>query len=120
MMALSTQLLNRPCFNRVLIYGVVSLSMLTWIFPASSHHDGKTVSLLLARLGEGPLGHKDNGAVECDGGLCANQTVQTADSDGVVENMCWGYEKGCKKENRLFVPRCDGPSKPWYINLCLF
>ena len=27
--------------------------------------------------------------------------------------MCWGYEKDCSEDKRLFVPRCDEPPKPW-------
>lgn len=29
------------------------------------------------------------------------------------EELCWGYEKGCTIEKRLFVPRCDEPALPW-------
>ena len=29
------------------------------------------------------------------------------------EELCWGYEKGCTSEKRLFVPRCDEPAMPW-------
>ena len=32
------------------------------------------------------------------------------DRDG---HLCWGYEKGCTEELRLFVPHCDDPPKPW-------
>ena len=29
------------------------------------------------------------------------------------ETLCWGYEKGCSEETRLFVPHCDEPPEPW-------
>ena len=28
-------------------------------------------------------------------------------------DLCWGYEKGCTEERRLFTPQCDEPAKPW-------
>ena len=28
-------------------------------------------------------------------------------------SLCWGYEKDCTEETRLFVPRCEEPAKPW-------
>lgn len=29
------------------------------------------------------------------------------------EEVCWGYEKGCNKPNRLFLPLCSEPARPW-------
>ena len=29
------------------------------------------------------------------------------------EGLCWGYERGCTEERRLFVPTCDEPANPW-------
>ena len=83
--------------------------------------------MMLARIGEGPLTRSNNkakdelylygGEIDCEQGSCA---VERSDlngsvrSDEAVKNLCWGYEKRCKKENRLFVPRCEGPHRPWY------
>lgn len=40
--------------------------------------------------------------------------VQTEAAWEVGEKTpCWGYEKGCTEEKRLFVPHCDEPAKPW-------
>ena len=31
-----------------------------------------------------------------------------------MENgLCWGYERDCTKEKRLFVPLCHEPPRPW-------
>ena len=31
-------------------------------------------------------------------------------------DFCWGYERDCTKENRLWVPKCDGsPVRPWWV-----
>lgn len=29
---------------------------------------------------------------------------------------CWGYEKDCQDEDRLFLPQCPGDSNGWVIN----
>ncbi|KAL5484492.1 hypothetical protein EMCRGX_G021003 [Ephydatia muelleri] len=29
------------------------------------------------------------------------------------EGVCWGYERNCAKDQRLFVPHCDEPPSPW-------
>lgn len=33
--------------------------------------------------------------------------------EGEENGLCWGYEKGCTEEKRLFVPYCDEPANPW-------
>ena len=33
---------------------------------------------------------------------------------------CWGYEEGCGRDERLFVPRCDEPAAPWLVHLLYF
>lgn len=40
------------------------------------------------------------------------QEVEWEESRG-EKDLCWGYEKGCTEETRLFVPRCDEPANPW-------
>ncbi len=37
--------------------------------------------------------------------LCLSHYVQA--------ELCWGYEKDCTNERRLFVPHCEGPAQPW-------
>ena len=111
--------LQRYCPSGVLIYSVIFVSMLAWIFGSRSHHDGRTVTLMLARFGEGPLGKTnkfDVGEEDCEEGLCKQHRTKnkTNSSHVYVEDLCWGYEKDCKKENRLFVPQCQGPPEPWY------
>lgn len=29
------------------------------------------------------------------------------------EDVCWGYEKHCNNSNRLFLPMCSEPARPW-------
>ena len=117
---------HRCCLSRILLYSVIFSSMLAWIFGTESHHhDGRTVTLMLAKLGEGPLGrNRDREGAEID---CERQescsdhrtTNVTSERAQSVQDLCWGYEKDCKKEERLFFPECQGPSKPWYaLSLC--
>ena len=87
------------------------------------HHDGRTVTQMLAEIGEGP-GLQSNWSVtskECENG------TEGCDDDGLrsirvlimpdegTKELCWGYEKKCNKEKRLFVPHCDEPSRPWCV-----
>ena len=111
--------MHRVCLYRILIYGVFLFYTLLWVFAS---HDGRTVDLMLARLGEGPLGRtlkeSDDGKVDCEAEDCVDirRTInRSMESEDSVKDLCWGYEKGCKKENRLFVPQCEGPSRPWYV-----
>ena len=47
---------HRCCLSRTLLYSVIFSSLLAWILSFSrSQHDGRTVTLMLAKLGEGPL-----------------------------------------------------------------
>lgn len=79
---------------------------------------------MLARLGLGPApfdrltasagGAKDceDGAEGCDG--ARERLVQGGGGvEEIPEDMCWGYEKNCSKEKRLFVPKCEGAAQPW-------
>lgn len=46
--------------------------------------------------------------------FCSSLCIQTeAELEVAENNLCWGYEKGCTEENRLFVPHCDEPANPW-------
>ncbi|CAI8028722.1 EGF domain-specific O-linked N-acetylglucosamine transferase [Geodia barretti] len=67
-------------------------------------HDGSTVDEMLARLGEGPALFTDAGATS----TCEDSTCEEREG-----GLCWGYERDCTEDNRLFVPRCDGSPKPW-------
>ena len=72
-----------------------------------------------SRLGEGPLGKTskiDVGEEDCEEELCKEHRTknENTSSGNYVADLCWGYEKDCKKENRLSVPQCQGPSRPWY------
>lgn len=75
---------------------------------SQEHHDGSTVTEMLARLGLGP------GASGCGGGG-EECSMAERSSEELSNEMCWGYEKDCSKENRLFVPECGGSPRPWYI-----
>lgn len=63
---------------------------------------------MLARLGQGPEAHLNPGVCGEEGeegkGPCAEE-----ESEALPKDMCWGYESGCGKEKRLFVPQCAGP-----------
>lgn len=72
------------------------------------HHDGSTVTKMLARLGLGP--GVNSGAL-CEGDAACLQEEEEGGS--IPTDMCWGYEKGCSREKRLFVPKCEGAAKPW-------
>lgn len=124
--------LHRCCLSRTLLYSVIFSSLLAWILCSSrSHHDGRTVTLMLAKLEEGPLGGgrnrqsvaMDGAEIDCEQQeSCSNRrTVNlTLGATDSVENLCWGYEKDCKKKNRLFVPQCHEPPQPWCVcnNAC--
>jgi hypothetical protein len=70
-------------------------------------HSGSTVTRMLARLGLGPEAHLNSDETCEEGkGPCVR-----GESELLPE--CWGYESGCGKEKRLFVPQCAGPPKPW-------
>ena len=77
---------------------------------------------MLARIGEGPLGRtlkqSVGGEADCEEGErvddCSALNQSTSGYDD-VSDLCWGYEKRCKKKNRLFLPQCNGPSRPWYV-----
>jgi protein O-GlcNAc transferase len=43
---------------------------------------------------------------------CPSQPITTCSNISDF-TICWGYEKGCTKEDRLFLPYCDGPPSPW-------
>ena len=80
------------------------------------HHDGNTVTKMLARLGLGPEGAAAGDAM--DGGGGSGGDGGDASSEAVESSFeqlprCWGYEKDCVKDDRLFVPVCDGPASPW-------
>ena len=84
----------------------------------SSHDNGTTVTLMLAKIGLGPavpLSPLSAESAVCDGesGECLVQKVLHVEDLKEVDDRCWGYEKGCGKEKRLFVPQCEGPASPW-------
>lgn len=113
---------HRLYLPTVQIYSVLFFSTIVWIFATGSHHDGRTVDLMLARMGEGPLERalkqSVGGEAACEKGElvddCSSLNKSTSGYDDVTD-LCWGYEKSCKRENRLFVPQCKGLSKPWYV-----
>lgn len=39
--------------------------------------------------------------------------VSSQNEDRGEGDICWGYEKDCSEETRLFIPQCDEPPKPW-------
>lgn len=76
--------------------------------PPTVVHDGSTVTMMLARQGLGPAASSSHtGRI----GVCEGR--DHAACSEVPKDMCWGYEKGCSNTNRLFVPKCEGPSSPW-------
>ena len=109
---------HRCCLSKILLYSVIFSSMLAWIFGTGSHHhDGRTVTLMLAKLGEGPLGKRNesyNAKINCGHQDSCGDHLFIADEADSIKNLCWGYEKDCRKENRLFLPQCQSPPKPWY------
>lgn len=116
--------IHRCYLSRTLLYGAIFSTLLAWILCTSrSHHDGRTVTLMLAKMGEGPLGSRqstseavDDAEIDCEHQESCNgrKTVNlTAEGADFVENLCWGYEKDCMKKDRLFVPHCNEPPKPW-------
>jgi hypothetical protein len=125
--------LHRCYLSRTLLYVVVFSSLLAWILCLSrSQHDGRTVTLMLAKLGEGPLLRErnrssvatDGAGIDCEqqeescsGRTAVNLTIEARDGSvgAEIESLCWGYEKDCDKSNRLFVPHCNEPHKPWYV-----
>lgn len=73
------------------------------------NYDGRDVTKMLARLGLGP------GALKCAGedATTSEDCSRLSLEDDLPEDMCWGYEKECTKERRLFVPQCGGSPSPW-------
>ena len=129
---------HRCCLSRTLLYSVIFSSLLAWILSFSrSQHDGRTVTLMLAKLGEGPLlldrgQGRNRSSVTMDGAeidceqeeeSCSGRRTINLSSleatDSVTQNLCWGYEKDCDEKNRLFIPHCLEPYKPWYI-ICMY
>ena len=45
--------------------------------------------------------------------LLQQRTVENEEEEEKEASLCWGYEKDCTEETRLFVPRCEEPAKPW-------
>lgn len=120
---------HRCCLSRTLLYSVIFSSLFTWILSFSrSQHDGRTVTLMLAKLGEGPLLNRsfvtmDGAEIDCEQQeeeSCSRRTINlNLEATGsVAETLCWGYEKDCDKKNRLFIPHCHEPYKPWYV--CMY
>ncbi len=66
--------------------------LLTVHNAGSSQHNGTTVDHMLSRY------------------KCKEDCSTPQGTDDDV--LCWGYEKKCSKERRLFVPHCEGPAKP--------
>lgn len=105
---------ERPrSLKRYMILISVCLALIT---PTrqNNHHRGSTVDGMLARY----LKHEADRGVSienCDSvGGCEGMSNATSEgSNSVDDELCWGYEKKCNKRNRLFVPQCDGPAKPW-------
>ena len=82
--------------------------------PAPSHHDGSTVTLMLARLGLGPAAAPNNTSTTGTGpGACNGEEQDRPCLGSLPEDMCWGYENGCTEDRRLFVPKCEGSPTPW-------
>ena len=106
---------HRAWLSRTITYIVLLFSMTVLIFAANLSHDGQTVALMLAKLGEGPLGRSER--CERESSCAKNRRNSNGTSSGgdIVADLCWGYEKNCKKENRLFVPHCNGPPRPWLV-----
>ena len=73
--------------NALLLFSCLLISP---VKQEASQHDGSTVDKMLSRFN------------------CKDQ-----DCSSEVDQLCWGYEKKCSKQRRLFVPRCEGPAKPW-------
>ncbi len=97
-----------------LSWGLLSGSILEETPPS---HDGSTVTVMLARLGLGPgalmnTSGSDDGACDEDAEACDAGREGLGEGE-TPEDMCWGYEKDCSKEKRLFVPKCGGDSRPW-------
>ena len=69
------------------------------------------------KVGGGPLGKRSesyNAKINCGHQDSCGDHLFIADEADSVKNLCWGYEKDCRKENRLFLPQCQSPPKPWY------
>ena len=94
---------------------------------------------MLAKLGEGPLlldrdlGRNrssvtmDGAEIDCEQeeeeeeSCSGRRTVNLSSLEAtgsVTQNLCWGYEKDCDEKNRLFIPHCLEPYKPWYV--CMY
>ena len=114
-------------FTALLLVAVFSWELLNGSSSQEtpSSHDGSTVTAMLARLGLGPLSltapspsHSDAGGCDegdeaCGDGGGGREGLRGGGGGEVPEDMCWGYEKNCSKEKRLFVPKCEGAAKPW-------
>ena len=94
---------------------------------------------MLAKLGEGPLlldrgqgrnrssvtmdgaeidcEQEEEGEESCSGRRIVNLSSLEA-TGSIARSLCWGYEKDCDKKNRLFIPHCHEPYKPWYV--CMY
>ena len=98
--------------RRSKLYAILIAVCLVLITPTQQRHDGGTVDRVLARyLGQGTGG--GGSSKKCSSvGDCEDMNNVTSDSS-TDDELCWGYEKKCNKRNRLFVPQCDGPAKPW-------
>lgn len=73
-------------------------------------HDGSTVTEMLARMGLGP-GADSTSAGACEeAGACLGGQ---GEDKPLPKDICWGYESGCTKEDRLFIPKCEGAAAPW-------
>ena len=77
--------------TRCVYLALFFLCSLTVQNASSSQHNGTTVDHMLS-------GYK-----------CKEDCTP----QGGADELCWGYEKRCSKEKRLFVPQCEGPAKPW-------
>ncbi len=78
-------------------------------------HDGVSVTRMLAKMGLGPAGSKLSWKLKPCG---LSRPCLTPFSEGQTEGAggfpsCWGYEKGCTEDIRLFVPQCEGSASPW-------
>ena len=77
----------------------------------SEGHDGGTVTAMLARLGLGP-GAASEGCEDGEEDVPCLRGVGP-EVEEVAKDLCWGYEKDCSKDKRLFVPTCSGSATPW-------
>ena len=79
-------------------------------------HDASTVTAMLAKLGLGPLAHCYGTSTSGAGG---EEPLEDSCLQFDLERSlpkCWGYEKNCTNEESLFVPQCEPPAQPWWVN----